>query len=294
MEDETTEGEQEDGQDDEEFYYTDEYVDEGEYDETDTEPAEQELPAPSVPSATVRETSEKVAVVDDEDASSVRAATKTHARGRGKKNKKQSQRSAGSAASKKILTSTGGSKGGRSPKFRGIEGGVKEGTNITHLSYMMLKLIKTYKIRSMVDMPCRNNLEWFPELLSQIDFEVLGFKYYCVDSDERSQDDIRHLFSDAGSPEFMSITPEEAHQLPYTDLVFCHDGPQEWGIQKAWTFFSALRRVRPKYVMVTNNPGEMNHPSGAGVVNLRKQPFHVSLSFVPLVVLHNRGRMVLS
>lgn len=146
--------------------------------------------------------------------------------------------------------------------------------NVTHLSYMVFKIIKQNDIRSLIDMPCRTTLKWFPELLNRIDFEVIGFKYYCVDTDEHSQDDIRALHSEAGSPEFLHITPEESHLLPKVDLVFSWDGPQQWGVKKTWAFFTALRQIRPKFLMVTNNPGIVNTNGERGKLNLRKQPFH--------------------
>jgi hypothetical protein len=161
-------------------------------------------------------------------------------------------------------------------EFRGIHGGVVDNTNITHLSYMIFKLIKKHAITSVVDMPCRNNLAWFPALLHRLDFEIVGFKYYCVDSDSNSQDDIRHLFGDAGSPEFMSIKPEAVMQLPKTDLLFSWNGPQQWGVQQTWAFFNGVREVRPEYLMITNNPGVNNVNSNRGTINVRKQPFHVS------------------
>lgn len=159
--------------------------------------------------------------------------------------------------------------------FKGIPLGVVDGTNVTHLSYMVFKLIKTHEIKSVVDIPCRNTLSWFPQLLQYLDFEIVGFKYYCIDSEKHSQDDIRPLFSDAASPEFMHIRPDEANLIPKTDLVFCWDGPQQWGVKKTWAFFTALRQIHPKYLMITNNPGALNTNDKRGLINLRKQPFHV-------------------
>lgn len=165
---------------------------------------------------------------------------------------------------------------GESRKFKGVDAGVVDGTNVTHLSYMVFKLIKEYDIRSVVDIPCRNTLTWFPALLHQIDFEMVGFKYYCVDSEKHSQDDIRSKFSDAGNPEFLHIRPEEAHLLPQTDLIFSWDGPQQWGVKRTWSFFTGLREIRPDYIMITNNPKVKNANDERGQINLRKQPFHFS------------------
>lgn len=160
-------------------------------------------------------------------------------------------------------------------EFRGIPGGVVDGTNITHLSYMIFKLIKKYEITSVVDMPCRNTLHWFPALLHRLDFEIVGFKYYCVDSEANSQDDIRHLFGEAGSPELMHIKPEEAAQIPKADLLFSWNGPQDWGVRQTWAFFNGVREVRPEYLLITNNPGASNTNTNTASLNVRKQPFHV-------------------
>lgn len=161
-------------------------------------------------------------------------------------------------------------------EFRGVAGGVVDGTNITHLSYMVFKIIKKYEISSVLDMPCRNTLHWFPALLHRLDFEIVGFKYYCVDSEAPSQDDIRHLFSDAGSPVFMHVKPEESNQLPKADLYLSWNGPQEWGVRRTWAYFHGLREVRPDYLLVTNNPGATNTNADDKTLNVRKQPFHVS------------------
>lgn len=146
-------------------------------------------------------------------------------------------------------------------------------TNLTHLSSMLLKIIKTYNVKSVADIPCRNSLQFFPKLLPTLDFEVMGFKYYCVDSEKDSHEDIAHYFGDAGNPEILHIKPTETSMLPKTDLVFSWDGPQDWGVTKTWTFFANLRIIRPKYLLITNNPTELNADK-PGVLNLRKQPFH--------------------
>jgi hypothetical protein len=161
-------------------------------------------------------------------------------------------------------------------EFKGIDGGIVDHANITHLSYMVFKLIKKHQISSVVDIPCRNSLSWFPAMLHRLDYEIMNFKYYCVDTETKSQEDIQHLFGDAGSPEIIHLQPGESNKLPKTDLVFSWNGPQQWGVGRTWSFFNGIRDVRPKYLMFTNNPGATNDGSGRGILNVRKQPFHVS------------------
>lgn len=162
----------------------------------------------------------------------------------------------------------------------GGTGHIVDGVNVTHISYMIFKIIKANKIRSVVDMPCRNSLQWFPQLLQRIDFELGEFKYYCVDTDgdgvAAPMEDVRSHFSEAGNPEFLHMKPDAAHAIPRADLVFSWGGPQQWGVRNTWAFFTALRSVRPKFLMITNNPTVSNTNDHDGTLNLRKQPFHVS------------------
>lgn len=163
-------------------------------------------------------------------------------------------------------------------------------TNIEHVSKMVLKIVKTYNVRSMVDIPCRNTLAFVPALLHRIDFETPGFKYYCVDTERETHDDIAHLFGDAANPDILHMRPEETSAMPKTDLIFSWDGPQDWGVTRFWSFLMNVRQIRPKYVLVTNNPSETNGDK-PGVLNLRKQPFHVGSSFHSQLFLICKMRM---
>lgn len=170
-----------------------------------------------------------------------------------------------------------------SRQFLGVEGGVVDNANITHISYMVFKLIKKHNIKSLIDMPCRNTLNWFPELLHRIDFEISGFKYYCVDSEKHSQDDIRPLYGE-GNVEFIHIRPEDSNQLPKVDMLFSWDGPQQWGVRRTWNFFNGIREIRPSWLLLTNNPSSSNTNERRGHLNFRKPPFHVSLYLVSLAL----------
>eukprot|EP00178_Gracilaria_changii_P022368 TRINITY_DN663_c0_g1_i2.p2 TRINITY_DN663_c0_g1~~TRINITY_DN663_c0_g1_i2.p2 ORF type:complete len:361 (-),score=67.83 TRINITY_DN663_c0_g1_i2:4298-5380(-) len=154
--------------------------------------------------------------------------------------------------------------------------GVIDDANVTHIRYMIFKIIKSNKIRSVVDMPCGNSLQWFPHLLERIDFELGDFKYYCVDTESERLDELKQHFGEAGNPEFLSMKPDAAHGLPKVDMVFSWGGPQQWGVRNTWAFFTALRSVRPKFLMITNNPTVTNTNDRDGTLNLRKQPFHFS------------------
>lgn len=161
-----------------------------------------------------------------------------------------------------------------------------EFTNVAHLSKMLVKIVKNYDIKSMVDIPCRNTMQFMPSLLHKLDFEVPGFKYYCVDTEMDSHDDLVPLYSDAGSPEFLHLNPATATLLPKTDLVFLWDAPQDWGVTTFWSFIMHMRQIRPSYLLVTNNQDAVNGERD-DIINLRKQPFHVSSSSTTFYFLLN-------
>ncbi|KAI0566725.1 S-adenosyl-L-methionine-dependent methyltransferase [Gracilaria domingensis] len=176
---------------------------------------------------------------------------------------------------------TANGNGGHSASAGTLDGdGLVDDVNVTHIRYMIFKIIKANKIRSVVDMPCGNSLQWFPHLLERIDFELGDFKYYCVDTESERLDELKQHFGEAGNPEFLSMKADGAHGLPKVDLVFSWGGPQQWGVRNTWAFFTALRSVRPKFLMITNNPTVTNTNDRDGTLNLRKQPFHVSYIYI--------------
>jgi len=62
-------------------------------------------------------------------------------------------------------------------KFRGIQvgsDGMLDGVNVSKVSFMLYRVIKTYGIRSMVDIPCYSNRNWMPKLLERLDYEGNG------------------------------------------------------------------------------------------------------------------------
>lgn len=163
--------------------------------------------------------------------------------------------------------------------FRGVDAGVVDGVNVTHLSYMVYKLIKTNAVASLVDMPCRTTVGWMPAVVQRLQFELAtGFKYFCVDADQRSHGDLQRAYAHADGVEFLHFTPAEEGKMPTADMVFSYRGLQRWGVKNSWAFFKTVRESAPRLVLFTNSPGLENLSQTPNVLNVRKAPFHFGLS----------------
>lgn len=168
--------------------------------------------------------------------------------------------------------------------FRGVQGIESALTanvagrfdNLTRISYMMYRLIKTHHITSMIDIPCTNTLDWMPQLLHFLDFEIPEFRYTCVVPSVVQKKRAESAFGDQGSPEFLVAREYWRLQLPTTDVAFM------WNIlgfitpQQSWALLKTIRQAQTKYVVLPNYPQLRNNPAAGthhGRVNVRRAPY---------------------
>eukprot|EP00183_Erythrolobus_madagascarensis_P001835 CAMPEP_0185850868 /NCGR_PEP_ID=MMETSP1354-20130828/4836_1 /TAXON_ID=708628 /ORGANISM="Erythrolobus madagascarensis, Strain CCMP3276" /LENGTH=481 /DNA_ID=CAMNT_0028551595 /DNA_START=54 /DNA_END=1499 /DNA_ORIENTATION=- len=165
---------------------------------------------------------------------------------------------------------------GKGVKFTGLDFGMLDGVNVTKVSLALYRLIKSERILSMIDYPCSENAKWMPHLLSLLDFELRGFRYYCVDSDAAALEAAQASFTGAALPEFVLTTlPSFAHFPKVADLVFSFRGLQthpQNGIMVAWSLLKTIRKSRIKLMLLGNSQGSDNYAHGA-YVNVRTMPF---------------------
>lgn len=148
--------------------------------------------------------------------------------------------------------------------------------NVTHLSYMLYRLIKTHRIRSVLDVPCTHTLHWMPQVLHYLDLEVPGFRYYCVVSSEEERERAEAAFGDLASAEYIVASDYWRARLPGTDLGFLWSVVGFVSPQQAWTLMQSVRRVGTKYLVLANYPALRNNPATGtahGRVNIRRAPY---------------------
>jgi hypothetical protein len=148
--------------------------------------------------------------------------------------------------------------------------------NLTRVSYMMYRLIKTHHIASLVDIPCTNTLHWMPQVLHYLDFEVPGFRYTCVVPTEADRELAQASFGEQASPEYLVAREYWRLKLPATDMAFL------WNIlgfippQQSWALLKSVRQAQTKYVVLPNYPQLRNNPATGthhGRVNVRRAPY---------------------
>jgi hypothetical protein len=70
-------------------------------------------------------------------------------------------------------------------EFQGVKLGngtsMLRGQDITRLSYAVYRLVKLFRIKGVVDYPCGAHVEWMPDVVHQLEFEVPKFQYTGID-----------------------------------------------------------------------------------------------------------------
>ncbi|KAA8499252.1 hypothetical protein FVE85_6837 [Porphyridium purpureum] len=167
----------------------------------------------------------------------------------------------------------------RDRQFRGlrVQGYDPWGVNVTRVSYMIFRVMRMYKLTSLIDFPCSTTRHYMAYLAERLDFELQDFKYYALDVGYEEMRSCKLAFEEASvtglSSQFDLITISDRMMYPKADLLFSFDGFQKWGPKAAMIALKALRRSQVPYVMFTNNPGAVGNLE-PGLINVRRAPFH--------------------
>lgn len=123
----------------------------------------------------------------------------------------------------------------RVPPFRGVPpsqvsralvhpSDLSAGTNITHLSFLLYRLLITSGATSLLDVPCRAHAAWMPALLARLEYDRPAFSYTCAGGD-----------GDRGGG-----TPWSAAPLPAADLVWAWAGLDDLPVATTYAFLSRV------------------------------------------------------
>jgi len=167
--------------------------------------------------------------------------------------------------------------------FHGVPAQPHQKTDdVTRLSFMLWRVIKTYHIKSMVDVPCRAHGSWMPQLLARLDYDLPDFHYTCVDASPRVVKGARAAVGDLVDGHFL-VRDWWARRLPPADLVFAWRGLDTAPAEHVHRLLSAVPASGAKYLLLgsadTHNDG---HGAGAAggkkwvpPINFRKAPFRL-------------------
>ena len=159
--------------------------------------------------------------------------------------------------------------------------------NITQLSLMLYRIIKTHEIRSVLDVPCSLSTLWTAHMLRVLEFEVPGFHYRCLTPDDITLAQAILKLQDLESVIVLKDSTPWASKLPRADLAFVWDGIGYLPPAHSWKLIKALVAAKTKYVIVPNYPTvRKNSGSGSktGRINVRRAPYRFN---EPLRVINN-------
>lgn len=153
--------------------------------------------------------------------------------------------------------------------------------NVTQISYMLYRLVKTHRIASMADIPCIHNLKWMPALLHQIEFDTPGFRFLCIVCSAEESRKAQKAFGHGSSAEIVVIRQSWRSKLPEVDLAFLWNIVGFMTPQRSWGLIKRIRRSGTKYILLPNYPEVRNNPAAGthhGQVNVRRAPYRFTES----------------
>lgn len=153
--------------------------------------------------------------------------------------------------------------------------------NVTHLSYMLYRLIKTHHIRSLLDVPCTRTLHWMPQVLHYLDLEVPGFRYHCVVATKAEREMAEAALGDLASAEYIVSREFWRARLPATDVGLLWNVVGFVSPKQAWGLVQGVRKAGTKYLVLANYPALRNNPATGtshGRVNIRRAPYRFTES----------------
>lgn len=160
-------------------------------------------------------------------------------------------------------------------QFQGVANFVRKGHNITKVSNMLYRVIRKYKVHSMVDVPCRSHSRWMGQLLASIKREGRGnFAYFCVDSSRSMLDLVASRMPETKAVDVIYIDRKFwKEHLPRADLVFAWDGLEMMKVENVHSFVSEIiQGGRHEYFLVGSSPSVMRNGINHGM-NVRKMPY---------------------
>lgn len=157
---------------------------------------------------------------------------------------------------------------------------IDKGHNITRVSFMMLRVIVTYKIRSMVDVPCGAHSQWMGAFLVGASHRLpKPFLYYCVDEHQSVLKDAENQMPDVDGINVNFIQRRISEEpLPPADIVFSWDGLQDITVLRARALLDRVaQQGHHRYMLIASSPSIKRNTDDANALNLRRAPFSFGL-----------------
>lgn len=148
--------------------------------------------------------------------------------------------------------------------------------NITYLSFMLYRLIKTHEIRTMIDIPCTKTIFWMPEVLQRLEFEIPRFHYRCIVPDDEHLIEGILRFKHLTSAVVVKDPTVWTSVLPKVDLMLAWYAIGYLRPSRSWQLVQTIRQSHSKYAIFPSHPlvkNNANSETRHGRVNIRKSPY---------------------
>lgn len=166
----------------------------------------------------------------------------------------------------------------------------RNGENIQRLSTMLMKIIRQYDVKSLVDAPCRAHAHWMPIFLEHLveraeDDEP--FRYICVDSSRAVLKELKRRVPGGVAARFL-VKRFWEEELPKGDLVFSWSGLDNMKQKNVLKYVQKLATSRDRHELVVlgSHSGELAKKGslekiarftfGGVPINFRKEPFFLA------------------
>lgn len=162
----------------------------------------------------------------------------------------------------------------------------KYGENLERLQSMLRKIIRTYDIQSMADIPCRAHAHWMPLFLETLSEERENFKYYCVDTSKEVLKSVKESVTGPKNKKFV-LRRFWQEALPKADLVFSWAGLDNMQSKNVAKYLERLSNTgeNHKIIAVGTHGGELKKhgtstlikrfTAGGTPINVREAPFRL-------------------
>lgn len=168
-----------------------------------------------------------------------------------------------------------------------VKEGNRNGEDLKRLSMMLMKIIKQYKVKSLVDVPCRAHSHWMPIFLSHIAQSKLKkyFKYYCVDTNKAILKIIKGRSDSEINSKFI-LKRFWTESLPSADVVFSWSGLDNMKEENVVKYLEQLSVSKHKLVLLGSHSGQLEKEGsteqishftlGGKPLNFRREPFKLA------------------
>jgi hypothetical protein len=159
--------------------------------------------------------------------------------------------------------------------FQGV-GAVKDGEDIMRVSFMLMRILKQYNIKSIVDVPCRAHASWMHKFLTYAIADIPDLSYVCVDTNKEILKAVRQRVGGNANAKFL-LRQFWTDQLPEAELVLSWAGLDSMRKENVLKFIKKIATSnRHKYFAVGSHAnGSKLTASNVSPLNVRRKPFNL-------------------